>query len=235
MGDKINFLGVRLDSGDLSYLSKRVRQQLDEAGFPDAKIYVSNNLDVQTMLNLKMQGAKIDVWGVGTKLITAYDEPALGIVYKLVSIEDDQGKMQHTMKLTSNAAKITTPGKKQVWRILSNETGKSEGDYVALVEERPDLQDELFMFHPQYTYINKTVQNFSAKPLLLDIFVEGELVYELPSLDKIKQYAKDSLHQHWEEYTRTLNPEPYPVDLSQKLYDTKVEMIETYTKEYSSR
>lgn len=235
MGDKINFKGVRLDSGDLSYLSKRVRQQLDEAGVPEAKIFVSNNLDAETMLNLKMQGAKIDVWGVGTKLITAYDEPALGIVYKLVSIEDDQGKMQHTMKLTSNAAKITTPGKKQVWRILSKDTGKSEGDYVALFGERPDLQEDLFMFHPQYTYINKTVRDFNARPLLVDIFVEGELVYELPSLEEIKQYAKDSLHEQWEEYTRLLNPEPYPVDLSTRLYDTKVSMIESLTKRFSDR
>lgn len=235
MGDKINFVGVRLDSGDLSYLSKRVRQQLDEAGFPDAKIVVSNNIDAQTMLNLKMQGAKIDVWGIGTKLITGYDEPALGIVYKLVSVEDDNGQMQDTMKLTSNAAKITTPGKKQIWRILSNKTKKSEGDYIGFVDEKPDEQKELFMFHPQYTYINKTVEDFTARPLLIDIFVKGKQVYDLPNLQDIRSYASDSLHEHWEEYTRALNPEPYPVDLSQKLYDTKVNMIELYTKRYSSR
>ena len=123
MGDKINFIGVRLDSGDLSYLSKRVRQQLDDAGFHDAKIIASNNLNSETILNLKMQGAKIDIWGVGTKLITAYDEPALGMVYKLVSIEDEEGTMQNTMKLTGHAAKITTPGKKQVWRIISKDSG----------------------------------------------------------------------------------------------------------------
>lgn len=235
MGDKINFLGVRLDSGDLSYLSKRVRQQLDEAGFTEAKVFVSNDIDAHTMLNLKMQGAKIDVWGIGTRLITAYDEPALGIVYKLVAVEDEAGVMKNTMKLTSNAAKITTPGKKQVWRILSNETGKSEGDYIGFHDEQPDQERELFMFHPQYTYINKTVRNFTARPLLVDIFVNGELVYDPPALNDIKKYAKKSLHEHWEEYTRTLNPEPYPVDLSQALYDTKVEMIHTYQDRYSSR
>lgn len=228
MGDKINFLGVRLDSGDLSYLSKRVRQQLDDAGFTEAKIYASNDLDVQTILNLKMQGAKIDVWGVGTKLITAYDQPALGGVYKLVSIEGEDGKMYPTLKLTGNAAKISTPGKKQVWRILSNQKGKTEGDYVALVDERPDQMDDLFMFHPEYTYINKTVTDFTARPLLQDIYVDGELVYELPTLKEIKEYSTQSKSEIWEEHLRLLNPEPYPVDLSQKLYNLKINTIEKF-------
>lgn len=228
MGDKINFLGVRLDSGDLSYLSKRVRQQLDDAGYTEAKIYASNDLDVETILNLKMQGAKIDVWGVGTKLITAYDQPALGGVYKLVSIEGEDGEMFPTLKLTSNAAKISNPGKKQVWRIVSNKDNKSEGDYVALVEESPDEQDELYMFHPEYTYINKTVTDYTARPLLHDIFVDGELVYDRPSLEEIKEYSKQSMTEMWEEHRRLLNPEPYPVDLSQKLYDLKIETIKKY-------
>ncbi|MER1955510.1 MAG: nicotinate phosphoribosyltransferase [Desemzia incerta] len=230
MGDKINFLGVRLDSGDMAYISKQVRAQLDEAGYPDAKIYASNNLDSKTILNLKMQGAKIDVWGVGTRLITAFDQPALGAVYKLVSIEDKNGNMRNTIKLTSNAAKMSTPGKKQVWRITSNEKGKSEGDYVALWDERPDLEDELFMFHPIHTYINKTVENFTAVPLLKDIFVDGELVYELPHLEKIKAHAKESLTALWDEYKRILNPEAYPVDLSQKAYDNKLAIIKETRK-----
>ncbi|MCI5871573.1 MAG: nicotinate phosphoribosyltransferase, partial [Streptococcus sp.] len=129
-GKKINFRGVRIDSGDMAYISKKVREQLDEAGYTDAKIYASNDLDENTILNLKMQKAKIDVWGVGTKLITAYDQPALGAVYKIVSIEDDNGEMQDTIKLSSNAEKVSTPGKKQVWRITSRAKGKSEGDYV---------------------------------------------------------------------------------------------------------
>lgn len=230
MGDKINFVGVRLDSGDLSYLSKRVRQQLDEAGYPDAKIFVSNDLDPETILNLKMQGAKIDVWGVGTKMITAFDQPALGAVYKIVSVEGKDQTMHHTLKLTANVAKISTPGKKQVWRIRSYGNKKPEGDYITLSDERPDLNEELFMFHPQYTYINKTVTNFSARPLLEDIIVDGELVYTLPELEEIKEYAKKSLSEQWEEHKRLLNPEPYPVDLSQKLYDTKVETINLFKK-----
>ncbi|GAB2318157.1 nicotinate phosphoribosyltransferase [Alkalibacterium sp. s-m-22] len=228
MGDKINFQGVRLDSGDLSYLSKRVRQQLDEAGYPDAKIFVSNDLNAETILNLKMQGAKIDVWGVGTKMITAYDQPALGAVYKIVSVEGNDREMHHTLKLTANAAKISTPGKKQVWRIRSKNNVKPEGDYIALDGERPDQQDELYMFHPQYTYINKTVKDFTARPLLQDIIVDGELVYDMPELEEIKRYAEESLSEQWEENKRLLNPEPYPVDLSQELYDAKVETIKLF-------
>lgn len=226
MGDKINFVGVRLDSGDLSYQSKRVRELLDSAGYPDAKIFASNDLDSDTILSLKMQGAKIDVWGVGTKLITAYDQPALGAVYKIVSIEGKDGSMQPTLKLTANAEKITTPGKKQVWRIRSNNGTKPEGDLIALEHERPDLEAELFMFHPQYTYINKTVRDFEARPVLIDIFDEGELVYELPELNDIREYANIQLMSQYEEHRRILNPEQYPVDLSQELYDLKVETIE---------
>lgn len=227
-GDKINFVGIRLDSGDLSYQSKRVRELLDAAGYPDAKIFASNDLDSDTILSLKMQGAKIDVWGIGTKLITAYEQPALGAVYKIVSVEDNEGEMQHTLKLTSNLAKITTPGKKQVWRIRSQDDTKPEGDLVTLAHERPDQEDELFMFHPQYTYINKTVKDFTARPLLQDIFVEGELVYELPEIDEIKKYAQARLAEQYEEHLRLLNPEKYPVDLSQELYDAKIETINEF-------
>ncbi|WP_414839631.1 nicotinate phosphoribosyltransferase [Carnobacterium sp. TMP28] len=230
MGDKINFLGIRLDSGDMAYISKKVRQQLDEAGFPQAKIYASNDLDEKTILNLKMQGAKIDVWGVGTKLITAYDQPALGAVYKLVSIEDENGKMVDTMKLSSNVEKVSTPGKKQVWRITSKNDGKSEGDYITLWDEKPDQAKELFMFHPVHTYINKTVKNFTARPLLVDIFVKGQLIYNMPTLRMIKTYAVKSLNSLWEEYKRNLNPEPYPVDLSQKAYDHKMNSIKAIKK-----
>lgn len=224
-GDSINFIGVRIDSGDMAYQSKKIRQQLDEAGFTQAKILASNDLDERTILNLKMQGAKINAWGVGTRLITAYDQPALGMVYKLVSIEDETGQMVDTMKISSNAEKVSTPGRKQVWRITRNSDGKSEGDYIALWDERPDKLDALYMFHPVHTYINKTVKSFSARPLLQVIMTNGELVYELPNLQAIKTYANQSLQALWEEYKRNLNPEPYPVDLSQRLYDQKMESI----------
>ena len=224
-GDQIQFQGVRIDSGDMAYISKKVRQQLDDAGFTDAKIYASNDLDESTILSLKMQKAKIDVWGVGTKLITAYDQPALGAVYKLVSIEDEQGKMRDTIKISSNAEKVSTPGKKQVWRITRASDGKSEGDYITFDDERPDLADEIYMFHPTYTYINKNVTDYQAKALLVDVFKSGKLVYSLPDLQDIKAFAKENLFELWDEYKRDLNPQPYPVDLSQDLWNHKMRLI----------
>lgn len=226
MGDKINFLGVRIDSGDMAYISKKVREQLDDAGFPEAKIYASNDLDESTILSLKMQKAKIDVWGVGTKLITAYDQPALGAVYKLVAIENDQGELIDTIKLSSNAEKVTTPGKKQVWRITRKSDGKSEGDYVTLWNENPLAQESIYMFHPVHTYINKTVTDFEARPLLHDIFVDGELVYDLPDLEHIKVYSDNCLDALWDEYKRDLNPQPYPVDLSTECWNHKMNIME---------
>lgn len=230
MGDKINFKGVRLDSGDLAYLSKQVRKQLDAAGFKDAKIYASNDLDENTILNLKMQKAKIDVWGVGTKLITAYDQPALGAVYKIVSMEDDQGVMRDTIKLSNNAEKVSTPGKKQVWRITSRAKGKSEGDYITFADTDVNSMNEIHMFHPTYTYISKDVRDFDAVPLLVDIYDQGKLVYKLPSLQDIQKYAKKELQELWNEYTRVLNPQHYPVDLAQDVWDNKMSLIDNMRK-----
>ena len=210
MGDKINFLGVRIDSGDMAYISKRVREQLDEAGFTEAKIYA---------------------WGVGTKLITAYDQPALGAVFKLVSIEGEDGQMKDTIKLSSNAEKVTTPGKKQVWRITRKSDKKSEGDYVTLWNEDPRQEEEIYMFHPVHTFINKYVRDFEARPVLQDIFVEGKRVYELPTLDEIKQYAKENLDSLWEEYKRDLNPQKYPVDLSTDCWNHKMNLLEKVRKD----
>lgn len=226
MGDKINFLGVRIDSGDMAYISKQVRKELDDAGYPDAKIFASNDLDENTITNLKMQGAKIDVWGIGTKFITAFDQPALGAVYKLVSIENDAGQMRDTLKISSNAIKVSTPGKKQVWRIGANTARKNEGDWIARSGEDPRNFKALFMFHPQYTYINKVVTDYTAVPLLKDIFNKGEQVYQVPDLKTIKQFTKDNLARLWDEYKRSLNPQEYPVDLSQDLYESKMDLIQ---------
>ncbi|MCH3922078.1 nicotinate phosphoribosyltransferase [Limosilactobacillus sp.] len=224
-GDKINFIGVRIDSGDMAYLSKRVRAMLDEAGFPNAKIFASNGLDEKTIQNLKMQGAKIDVWGVGTKLITAYDQPTLGAVYKLVSMEDADGKMVDTIKLSNNVAKMSTPGEKQVWRINDRVDGKSEGDYITLIDEDPRTEDSLNMFNPNFPLQQKDVSDFLARPMLKDIWKDGEFVYDEPSLDEIRDHREASLDALWDEYKRDLNPEVYPVDLSQKCYDNKLQMI----------
>ena len=230
LGEKIKFLGVRIDSGDLAYISKKVRQQLDEAGFPEAKIYASNDLDENTILNLKMQKAKIDVWGVGTKLITAYDQPALGAVYKIVAIEDETGELRNTIKLSNNAEKVSTPGKKRVWRITSREKGKSEGDYITYDGIDVNGLEELEMFHPTYTYINKTVKDFDAVPLLVEIFQEGNLVYNQPSLTEIQTYARKEFDKLWDEYKRVLNPQDYPVDLARDIWQDKMDLIDQMRK-----
>lgn len=224
-GDAINFQGVRIDSGDMAYLSKKVRQMLDEAGYSNAKIFASNNLDERTIMDLQRQGAKIDVWGIGTKLITSYDQPTLGAVYKMVSLEDEHGQMVDTIKLSNNAAKMSTPGKHQVWRITDRGSEKSEGDYVTLADEDPRQLDSLYMFDPNYPFLNKTVEDFIARPLLKDIFVDGQQVYQEPSMNEIRQARQRHLDRLWEEYKRNLNPEVYPVDLSQKCYDNKMKII----------
>lgn len=231
MGDQIHFQGVRIDSGDMAYISKKVREQLDDAGFTAAKIYASNDLDENTILNLKMQKAKIDVWGVGTKLITAYDQPALGAVYKIVSIETETGEMRDTIKLSSNAEKVSTPGKKQVWRIRSLDKNKSEGDYITFSDVDPNQLDEIVMFHPTYTYIKKRLKNFTARPLLVPIFDKGQLIYEVPSLSEIKAYFNDKLDDLWDEYKRDLNPQDYPVDLAQEVWDHKMKLIDEVRKD----
>lgn len=224
-GDRIHFKGIRLDSGDLAYLSKEARKMLDEAGFPDAKIYASNDLDEYTIMNLKAQGAKIDVWGIGTKLITAYDQPALGAVYKLISIENEHGEMVDTIKISSNPEKISTPGRKKVYRIINKRNGKAEGDYIALAHENPQSEPRLHMFHPVHTYIAKFVTDFDAVELHQTIFKDGELVYEVPTIQEMKRFVRDNLEVLWDEYKRLLNPAEYPVNLSQECWDNKMKRI----------
>lgn len=226
LGDNINFIGIRLDSGDLAYLSKEARKLLDQAGFVNAKIFASNDLDEYTVMSLNAQGAKIDAWGVGTKAITAFDQPALGAVYKMVSIEDDKGQMIDTIKVSSSPEKVTTPGLKKVYRIINNHTKKSEGDYIALSFEQPEKEAKLHMFHPVHTYIGKFVTNFTAKDLHEDIFEHGTLVYKRPRVQEIQSYAGQQLNLLWEEYKRSLNPEEYPVNLSQACWDNKMKNIE---------
>jgi nicotinate phosphoribosyltransferase len=226
MGDKINFVGIRLDSGDLAYLSKEARKMLDEAGFTKAKIVASNDLDEYTILNLKAQGARIDVWGIGTKLITAFDQPALGAVYKMVAIENENGEMIDTIKISGNPEKVSTPGLKKIYRIINLINKRSEGDYITLNDETPQEQKKLKMFHPVHTFYHKFVTNFEARDIHQDIFLNGELVYELPSLKEIQQYLKNNMSLLWDEYKRTLNAEEYPVDLSQKCWDNKMNLIQ---------
>lgn len=226
LGDKINFNGIRLDSGDIAFLSKEARRMLDEAGFPDAKIVVSNDLDEYTILNLKAQGAKVDVWGIGTKLITGYDQPALGAVYKIVSIESDRGEMEDTIKISSTAEKVTTPGRKKLYRIIDRENGKAEGDYITMHDEDPASEKRIKMFHPVHTFVSKFVTNFEAKNLHVKVIEAGIVIYDNPSLEEMRNYAAENLNLLWDEYKRSLNPEEYPVDLSQKCWDNKMRNIQ---------
>jgi nicotinate phosphoribosyltransferase len=235
LGDKINFKGIRLDSGDMAYLSKKARKMLDEAGFTETKIIASNDLDEYTILNLKAQGAQIDVWGVGTKLITAYDQPALGAVYKLASIENEQGEMEDSIKISSNAEKVSTPGLKKVYRIVNKVNHKSEGDYITLEHENPQNEDRLKMFHPVHTYISKFVTNFEARELHVDVFRDGELVYETPLLKDMREFVNENLELLWDEYKRSMNPEEYPVDLSDECWTNKMNLIQKVKADVKER
>lgn len=222
--------GIRLDSGDLAYLSKQARKMLDEAGLTKTKIFASSDLDEATILHLKTQGANIDGWGVGTRLITAYDQPALGAVYKMVArLENNQ--WEPTIKISSNPSKITTPGRKEVYRIIDRRSGKAKGDYITLAEENIDENEPLVLFHPTQTFKRKKVRNFYAVSLLQPIFEQGKLVYDLPSIEEIRSYHQKQLNLFWEEYLRILNPEEYPVDLSLKLWKKKTTLLNTIYKQ----
>ena len=219
---------IRLDSGDLAYLSIKARKMLDEAGLPYVKIVASNDLDENTIFNLKAQGAKIDIWGVGTQLITAADQPALGGVYKLVEREIG-GRMEPTIKISGNPEKVTTPGKKDVLRIVSKESGKAMADYVCFPHEQQARSGgNLRLFDPVHPYIKKSVKNYEAVSMLQPIFEDGELVYELPSLEEIRKYHQTQLSLFWPEYLRKLNPEIYRISLSQEAWELKQKMIEDY-------
>ena len=228
--NEINFHGIRLDSGDIAYLSKEARKMLDEAGYPNAKIVASNDLDEDTITHLKQEGACIDAWGVGTKLITAYDNPALGAVYKLACLENDNGEMIDRLKVSENPAKLTVPGVKKVYRIINTDTGMAAGDYIALEKEDVNAEQSIKLFHPTHTYLAKEVENFKAIDIHEDIFVNGKLVYEVPTVQESAKYFQQNKELLWSEYLRLLNPEFYPVDLSVKCWQNRKEILERVTK-----
>ena len=221
--------GIRLDSGDMAYLTRQARQMLDEAGWTECKITVSNSLDEIIIQDLLIQGAQIDAFGVGERLITARSEPVFGGVYKLVAYEDDEGNVVPKIKLSENVSKITTPQYKRVYRLFGNETGKAIGDWLCTYDEdvksncNPD--GSLTIFDPDATWKKKTINNFTAKELQKPIFVEGRLVYDMPSLEEIQQYCADQMETMWDEVKRFDNPHNYYVDLSQKLWDIKYDLL----------
>ena len=217
--------GIRLDSGDLAYLSRKAREMLDEAGLTGCKIIASNALDEYIIRDLVRQGARIDSFGVGERLITSRSEPVFGGVYKLVAIEDDQGNIIPKIKISENAAKITTPHFKKIYRIFSKATGKAEADLICLHDEEIDFEQPLELFDPDATWKRKVYTNIEAKELMVPIFQQGKLVYQVPDLQASRAYCQRQVDSLWDEVKRFENPHNYYVDLSQKLWDIKQSLL----------
>ncbi len=213
--------GIRLDSGDITYLSKKARKMLDDAGFADCKIVASNSLDEYIIRDLLLQGAKVDSFGVGERLITSKSDPVFGGVYKLCAVEDEAGNIVPKIKISENAAKITTPHFKKVYRLYSRDTGKAIADLLCVYDETIDETQPLEIFDPDFTWKRKTLTNFTVRELLVPIFKNGERVYSSPSVDDIRTYCKQQVGTLWEEVKRFENPHHYYVDLSKKLWNVK--------------
>ena len=226
--------GIRLDSGDITYLSKKARKMLDEAGYNECKIVVSNSLDETIIRDLILQGAKIDVFGVGERLITAKSNPVFGGVYKLVAVEKD-GKIIPKIKISENPEKITNPHFKKVYRIFDNETGTAVADQLCVFDEMIDESEPLELFDPVQVWKTKTVTNYTAKELLVPIFKNGECVYECPSIHDVRDYCKAQIMTLWDEVKRFENPHKYYVDLSRKLWDIKQGLLMNRGKNNASK
>ena len=217
--------GVRIDSGDITYLSKKCRKILDEAGFPDCGIVASNSLDEYIIRDTILQGAQINSFGVGERLITSKSSPVFGGVYKLVAVEDENGEIIPKIKISENVSKITTPGFKQVYRLYEKDTSKAIADVVTMHDEVIE-EDSYELFDPEHTWKRKTVTNFYSRPLLKQIFKKGVQVYDKPSLEALKEYCKIEIDGLWEEVKRFENPHTYYVDMSKKLWQLKQDMLE---------
>ena len=220
--------GIRIDSGDLAYLSRKARRMLDDAGLPDIRIIASNSLDEYIIQDLLKQGARIDGFGVGERLITSKSEPVFGGVYKLAAIEDENGNIIPKIKISENPSKITIPHFKKVYRLFENATGKAMADYVCLHSEEPDFTQPLELFDPEATWKRKTVTDFTAVPLLVPIFEKGEQVYQSPAIEDIRAYCAEQVDKQWEEVKRFENPHNYYVDLSQTLWDVREDLLKQH-------
>ena len=216
---------IRIDSGDVTYLTRKARKMLDEAGFPECRIVISNSLDEYLIRDMLLQGAQIDAFGVGERLITAKSDPVFGAVYKLAAVEEDDGSITPKIKLSENAVKITTPHFKKIYRLYSNESAMAEADLICLHDEEIDTTKPLEIFDPDHTWKRRIMEDYTANELLVPIFENGKQVYELPALDEIRDRCKVSLGSMWEEVLRFENPHNYYVDLSQKLWDLKHDML----------
>ena len=220
--------GIRIDSGDITYLSKKARKMLDEAGFPDCQITASNSLDEYTIQDMIRQGACVDSFGVGERMITASSAPVFGGVYKLAAVEDADGTIRPRIKVSENVAKITNPCFKKLWRLYDRENGKAVADVITLHDEVIDDTAPYEIFDPEHIWKRKVVTNFRAVPLQVQLFKHGECVYTSPTVEQIRSYCKAQLDTMWDEVLRFENPHTYYVDLSQKLWDIKHELLLKY-------
>lgn len=218
---------IRIDSGDMTYLSRKARKMLDDEGFTDCKIIASNALDEYIIRDILMQGAQIDAFGVGERLITSRSEPVFGGVYKLAAVEKD-GEIIPKIKLSENVEKITTPGFKQVWRLFDNESGKAMADVITLRGETIESGKPYELFDPEFTWKRKTIDNFTAKPMLEKIFDGGKCVYKARKIDEIREYCAKSTDELWSEVLRFENPHKYYVDMSQKLWDMRKKLLDAH-------
>ena len=216
--------GIRIDSGDLTYLSKQARKMLDNAGLPGIKIVASNSLDEYIIRDLLTQGARIDAFGVGERLITSKSAPVFGGVYKLAAIEED-GKVIPKIKISENAAKVTIPHFKKVYRLFENANGKAMADYICVHDEQPDFSQPLELFDPEATWKRETVTDFTARPLLVPIFKGGRLVYKIPTIQESRAHCQREVDSLWDEVKRFEYPHNYYVDLSQRLWDVRSELL----------
>lgn len=219
--------GIRIDSGDITYLSRAAREMLDEAGFPDCKIVASNSLDEYIIRDILVQGAKVDSFGVGERLITSRSEPVFGGVYKLSAIEED-GNIIPKIKISENAGKITNPGFKKLWRLFDRRSGKAIADVITLADEAIDDNNPYEIFDPEHTWKRKMVTNFYAKNMQVQIFDKGKCVYESPELKDIKDYCEAQIDTLWDEVKRFENPHEYYVDLSKPLWKMKKGLLHDY-------
>ncbi len=218
--------GIRLDSGDIAYLSIEARKMLDDAGFPDMQIMASNSLDEYLVRDLLVQGARIDSFGIGERLITSKSEPVFGGVYKLAAVENAQGEIVPKIKVSENVEKITTPHFKQVYRLFDNKTGKALGDVLTVHDEVIDASQPYELFHPIHTWKKRTVTDYHVRPLRVQLFKRGECVYQSPAIDQIRNYCLSEVDTLWDEIKRFENPQTYFVDLSKKLWDCKNSLLE---------
>ncbi len=227
-GVKLTNYGIRLDSGDLAYLSKKARKMLDAAGFPDAVISASNDLDEYLIDSLKVQGAAITSWGVGTNLITSKDWPAFGGVYKLAAIMDENGSFVPKIKLSENSEKVTNPGNKTIYRIYDRETGKIRADLICLVDETFSEDEPLLLFDPLEPWKKTKLKpgTYTLREILKPVFLDGKCVYESPRVMDIRDYCQRELSTLWDETRRLINPQEVYVDLSDKLYHIKIDLLE---------